>query len=130
MSSSVAMKKDRNIKERVGNQNPFDVPTGYFEHLSDQIMSSLPERENETFSEVEEVSLWGRFKPWMYMAAMFIGAALIIRIASVHHQSTVVEPTYAFEEEISDDYLDISIEKAQMDDYSLYVYLTENGENQ
>lgn len=124
------MKKDRNIKERIGNQNPFDVPTGYFEHLSEQIMSRLPERESETYFDVKEVSLWGRFKPWIYMAAMFIGAALIIRIASVHHNSVNVDPTYAYEEEISDDYLDISIEKAQLDDYSLYVYLTENGENQ
>lgn len=124
------MKKDRNIKERIGNQNPFDVPTGYFEHLSEQIMSRLPERESETYFDVKEVSLWGRFKPWIYMAAMFIGAALIIRIASIHHNSTFGEPTYAYEEEISDDYLDISIEKAQLDDYSLYVYLTENGENQ
>ena len=124
------MKKNKNIKDRVGNQNPFDVPSGYFEHLSDQIMSSLPERESEVSVGVEEVSLWGRFKPWVYMAAMFIGAALIIRIASVHHNSVNVDPTYAYEEEISDDYLDISIEKAQMDDYSLYVYLTENGENQ
>lgn len=124
------MKKNKNIKDRVGNQNPFDVPSGYFEHLSDEIMSSLPERESEVSLGVEEVSLWGRFKPWVYMAAMFIGAALIIRIASVHHNSVNVDPTYAYEEEISDDYLDISIEKAQMDDYSLYVYLTENGENQ
>jgi hypothetical protein len=32
------------IEEKVGKRNPFLVPDGYFDHLADQVMASLPEQ--------------------------------------------------------------------------------------
>lgn len=42
-------------------------------------MSKLPPRVEE---EPQTISLWGRVKPWMYMAAMFFGIALMFRVFS------------------------------------------------
>ena len=33
------------LKKMVGNRNPFRVPEGYFEQLTQQVMQQLPERE-------------------------------------------------------------------------------------
>lgn len=63
--------------DEIGNKNPFKVPEGYFEGLTDQIMSQLPEKVQE---ETVVVSLWDRVKPWVYMAAMFGGIALMIKV--------------------------------------------------
>jgi hypothetical protein len=58
-------------------ENPFKAPQGYFEGLTNQVMVQLPERARES-SKV--VSLWKRMETWVYMAAMFIGIALMIRL--------------------------------------------------
>ena len=38
------MKEEKYIEELVGKRNPFVVPEGYFEHLTADVMQSLPER--------------------------------------------------------------------------------------
>ncbi len=61
----------------IGRKNPFKVPEGYFEQFPEDFMSRLPERTTE---EPKALNLWDRLKPWIYMAAMFAGIALIVRI--------------------------------------------------
>lgn len=55
------MKEDKYIEELVGKRNPFVVPEGYFEQLTDQVMQSLPERRPRA------KSVWMR--PVFYAAA-------------------------------------------------------------
>jgi hypothetical protein len=72
--------------EETGNKNPFKVPERYFEGLTGQIMSQLPERIQ---AEPKKVSLWQRVQPWVYMAAMFTGIALMLNLfVSSPKQST------------------------------------------
>ena len=62
------------------------------------------------------------------MAAMFIGAALIIRVASTDYKpvkADEVAVTEADTEVISDEMLDVALDRAMLDDYSLYVYLSD-----
>ena len=66
-----------NKLNKIGKVNPFKVPVGYFENFSDSIMSQLPEKENKKSL---VVSLWERMKPWVYMAAMFVGIMLMVNI--------------------------------------------------
>jgi hypothetical protein len=70
------MKLNNKLNE-LRSENPFKVPEGYFENFTNDLMSRLPERE---IKEPEKVNLWERFKPWMYMAAMFAGIALMVRM--------------------------------------------------
>ena len=74
------MNKRIHSLEEIGNKNPFKVPEGYFESLSGRVLSQLPERVNES---PRKISLWARVQPWMYMAAMFCGIALILNL--VYH---------------------------------------------
>ena len=79
------MKEEDNILRKVGTENPFRVPEGYFEGLTSDIMNKLPEKEKVAFVQ-KEPTMWDKVKPWIYMAAMFAGAALIIRVASSDRQ--------------------------------------------
>ncbi|MDR3137714.1 MAG: hypothetical protein LBT73_02395 [Tannerellaceae bacterium] len=56
--------------------NPFRVPEGYFEGLTDQVMDSLPERQQTI---VPAVSMRQRVVPWLYLAAVFTGLLVFFR---------------------------------------------------
>lgn len=70
------MSKNMNQLDRMNKDNPFKVPDGYFDGLTSQIMAGLPSKAHEA----KTVSLWERIKPWTYMAAMFVGIALMVKI--------------------------------------------------
>jgi hypothetical protein len=38
------MNEEMYIQEKVGKQNPFRVPEGYFDNLTAQVMQNLPEQ--------------------------------------------------------------------------------------
>lgn len=71
------MKAKVNKLTDIDSKNPFTVPESYFETLSDQVMSRLPDRE---VSHPIKVSMWTKAKPLVYMAAMFIGTYFIIQV--------------------------------------------------
>jgi hypothetical protein len=76
-------------------ENPFKVPEGYFEGLTNQVMVQLPERAGES---LKAASVWKRMEPWVYMAAMFIGIALMIRLfVSLPEQSSGLNLTSSSE---------------------------------
>ena len=72
------MSNNMNLLDKIGNKNPFTTPEGYFEGLTEQIMAQLPERTAADSPKV--ISLWSHVKPWIYMAAMFCGIALMINL--------------------------------------------------
>lgn len=65
------------LKKMVGNRNPFRVPEGYFEQLTQQVMQQLPEREQhvakqqsiapQTNSQPRAHKV--QMRPWLYAAA-------------------------------------------------------------
>ncbi len=62
------------------------------------------------------------------MAAMFVGAALIIRVASSNHTpvDTAGDRMVADDTEMEMEYINIAVDNSMMDDYSLYVYLADS----
>ena len=84
------MKEEDEILKKVGTGNVFKVPDGYFENLTSEVMNKLPEKEKSAF-EVKKTTKWDKIKPLAYMAAMFVGAAFIIRIASVNYKPEITE---------------------------------------
>jgi hypothetical protein len=64
------MEKGMNKLSEIDKSNPFTVPEDYFSRLNEQIMNCLPEKEA---IEPQKVTMWDRVKPWIYMAAMFLG---------------------------------------------------------
>ena len=71
------MEKDKNILKQINRKTGFKVPEDYFENLNDRIMSHLPAIE---VKEKTPVSLWQKCKPWIYMAAMFAGIWLMMKM--------------------------------------------------
>jgi len=71
------MDKKRILLKDIAKVDPFKTPEGYFETFTNGIMSQLPDvvRENTI-----AVNWWHRVRPWIYMAAMFAGIALMIRM--------------------------------------------------
>lgn len=122
------MKEDDILLKKLGKENSFKVPEGYFENFTSEVMNKLPEKEKVAFEE-EHTSTWTKLKPLLYMAAMFVGAALIIRVASTDFKPAAVNEVAVIEvtdtEVISDEMLDVALDRAMMDDYSLYVYLSD-----
>lgn len=66
----------QNRLDELKGSNPFKLPEDYMEGLTDQIMSRLPEIPRE---ETLRISLRDRIRPWLYMAAVFIGLLLMFR---------------------------------------------------
>lgn len=122
------MREEETIRKIVKTDNPFNVPAGYFDQLTGQVMNRLPER-NESTAFRKDSTRWERIKPWAYMAAMFVGAALIIRVASFNHSEMSQQSamTEIDTENLSDQYIWSIVNESMMDDYSLYVYLTDNS---
>ena len=58
-------------------KNSFRVPEGYMEGLTDRIMARLPECPQQ--KETKIVSMAEKMRPWLYLAASFIGLLLIFK---------------------------------------------------
>ena len=121
------MKEDTELKNRLGNENPFKVPEGYFENIVPEIMKQLPEAKVQ---ESSEISMWEKVKPWVYMVAMFCGLMFGLRVMMMDKPlsrdtvSSNVSMTDSVQG-IPDEYIDPILDQAMMDDYTLYMYLTD-----
>lgn len=117
-----------NLKQRFGTENHFTVPENYFKELVPTIMEQLPEVEEKV---TPPIRLWDKVKPWIYMAAMFCGLFFSIRTVVNRSDSLGVTNTIGSEEfsELPEEYLDPIIDNVVLDDYSLYMYLTEADES-
>lgn len=70
------MKKEENNLDRLKEPNPFIVPEGYMEGLTERIMSQLPEKQ---VKESRPISLIDRVRPWLYLAAVFAGLGFFFK---------------------------------------------------
>jgi hypothetical protein len=60
-------------------QNPFRVPDGYMEGLTDQIMRQLPEKTTR-LKNSERTTLITRIRPWVAAAAAIAGIGFFINV--------------------------------------------------
>lgn len=82
------MKKETlDILDKLGKEPGFKVPENYFEEFNKQMFSSLPEVE---ITDVEKpATLWVRVRPFIYMAAMFVGVFLMITMFKMTSTSSI-----------------------------------------
>jgi len=71
------MDKKKILLKDIAKVDPFKTPEGYFENFTNGIMSQLPDVVQE---DSISVNWWQRVRPWVYMAAMFAGMALMLRM--------------------------------------------------
>lgn len=76
------MKEEDKIIERFGKKGPWRVPEGYFESVRAEIEAKLPAYPEEP--KAQDLSVWMRMRPYVYLAAMFAGIWLMM---SVFHRA-------------------------------------------
>ncbi len=125
-------------------QSGFRLPDGYFDALTQRVMDRLPSDEASLSAALqsgssspkeatpaalqpEEITLWQRVRPWIYLAALFAGAAFIIRVASSSPQEKADRLAREESEAEEMEYINNALDGAMMDDYSLYVYLADES---
>ena len=119
------MKEEDILRKKLSTkENPFKVPENYFENVNSQKMDQRPEKPARV--ETKKTTTWQKFKPFLYMAAMFVGAALIIKVASYEmDKNELARQMEGYElSEADDQYFNEVVNGTMLDDYSLYVYLT------
>ena len=128
------------LKQKVGNRNPFRVPDGYFDQLTQQVMQQLPERE-ETVAKQLSISSQPRarkvqMRPWLYAAACSVLAfAMGVSYYFMKSQSTSTDATPmaaaapaapATYTASDNSYIDEVADYVMMDNTEIYACLTEN----
>jgi hypothetical protein len=128
--------EEKEIKERFGQVNPFRVPDGYFDQLTERVMSQLPEREQTaehvSLSSSRPKSRLVALRPWMYAAACTV-AAVFMGVALYFHQ-TKEEQTLANADvnasasttNTESQYIDEYADYVMLDNAEIYAYLADN----
>ena len=121
------MEKKTPILDEIGRKHGMKVPENYFADFAGKMADSLPVREIQL---PDQPPLWLRVKPWIYMAAMFAGIWLMMKmftgIFSVEKGETPdVEMTASAGEErsIEDEWI-----AHYVDDYTAYEMLYTDGD--
>ena len=72
------MKQEDYLKEKYGQDSGMRVPEGYFADLQQKVMESLPPYQSAPPK--PQLSRWQRVKPYVYLAAMFCGIWLMMKV--------------------------------------------------
>ena len=69
------MKTENDILSKLGNDSGMKVPEGYFADFANRMAKELPTQdfENEQSPKVFPRSRWQQMRPYIYLAAMFMG---------------------------------------------------------
>ena len=105
------------IGHQVGKHNPFRVPEGYFDTLTQQVMARLPEQP------VAPVARQRWLRPWLYAAACACVAIFSVTLyfAKPDGQQVATTVTPAVNES---SYVDQAFDYAMIDNQDIYACLT------
>ena len=121
------MNPEEKILQKIGKKNPFTVPENYFENFTQELMDKLPAK--EAVHQTEAPTLWQRVKPWLYMAAMFCGIMLSVRIFVGKPQQEEFPISQAEAEMLPEEEWENFMRRAFTDNYETYQFLTNADEN-
>ena len=121
------MSPEEKILQKIGKKNPFTVPENYFENFTQELMDKLPAK--EAILQTEAPTLWQRVKPWLYMAAMFCGIMLRVRIFVGNPQQEEFPLSQAGAEMLPEEEWENFMRRSFNDDYETYQFLTEADNN-
>lgn len=74
---------DKDILSRFSRNDGTTVPDGYFDDFALRMAASLPEQEWEREPVVVSRSVWQKIRPYVYMAAMFLGVWCMMKMADL-----------------------------------------------
>lgn len=114
--------KFNKLEEIDKSNNPFKVPENYFAQFNEDIINRLPEK--EIFAP-KPIPLWEKLKPWVYLAAMFIGMYYTINFLVNKNEGTNNAPQTIVSEQLSTNSLGSENywSTVQMSEEEFYQYL-------
>ena len=103
--------EEKYLKERVGQENPFRTPEGYFDQFTANIMAQLPDRQPvESKPVAKKVSM--PIRHWFYAAACV--AALVVTAFSFHFHT------------VDDSQQQVAVTESYIDEAADYMMLDKN----
>ena len=107
------------IWQKIDRKHGFTEPgKDYFARFAARMEEQLPELE---FPQKPKVTLWSHIQTWVYMAAMFVGIALMIRIFSpARNQDDLLA-----KEQSQEAFYDELIWTSCVDNGDVYIYLAD-----
>ena len=121
------MEEEKYLIERVGKQNPFKVPEGYFDTLASQVMAKVDAEKGAQVVEIRKAkkakTVW--LRPLLYAAAC--GCVLFVSVASYlsHEDQSIAAPT---ESAVAVQTMDYSFDEAadymMIDNQDIYACLS------
>lgn len=123
------------LRKKMGVRNPFTVPEGYFEGLTEQVMSRLPVQAADSGDSglpkpVAKTAVMRRLRPWLYAAAclfvaVFVAAAVFN--SKQADQQTAERKVAQIEQQgisyYSDNYIEEEADYAMIDNQEIYACL-------
>ena len=116
------------IESRLGHDNPFKVPEGYFEHFADKFMQELPDEDKKPTGEKDKQPSWiVRLRPILYAAAcicLFVfGTALYFQQSTT--ETDAVEQAFVAQDNSKNDdvYFEEAADYVMMDNHDIYACL-------
>ena len=120
----------KDILEKVGRNDGFTVPDGYFDSFADRLEQRLPTNDMELAARgVAPRSIWQRIRPYVYLAAMFMGVWCMMNMVSLLHPSDTSADSQVLaaalgNEQFVGDYL---MSESGYDDYDFIETLYDEG---
>ncbi|MFA6863859.1 MAG: hypothetical protein WCS11_08235, partial [Dysgonamonadaceae bacterium] len=93
----------------------------YFSQFNESLMANLPVKETP---KVRKITIWEKSKPWVYMAAMFLGLFFTIQLL-VKNSNTPQTASNTFQTE-QDYWGDVKISEDDFFDYVETQFVDEN----
>lgn len=130
------MKHDDILTQQQGRNAGMTVPDGFFDRFNKEMASMLPEqdweKQNESHPKMLPRTRWQKVRPYVYMAAMFMGIWCMMKMFDLMKSSSpsaVIEENQTLLSAIDNDafYYDYCI--ADMSDSEIYDDLYDQGIN-
>ena len=122
--------EEKYLIEKVGKENPFKVPEGYFDTLSSQIMAKVEAegvapRDIKTAKEKRAKTLW--LRPVLYAAASVCALFISVVAYQSHSDQGVAAPAQnvvANNQMMMDEYFDEAADYVMLDNQDIYACLS------
>lgn len=123
----------KNILEEIKHKDGMTVPSGYFDDFAKRMITRLPEQEWEKPQpKVLPRSIWQRVRPYIYLAAMFMGVWCMMQMFGLMRSDSPglsIDNNPVMTAALSNDPFidDYFIDEGDVDDYQLLDDLYETG---
>ena len=123
------MNEEEYLRSKMGKRNPFTVPEGYFEQLTQQVMARIPAEEQEKKPAAKKTII-RQLRPWLYAAACVcvgVFTAGVLFSNSQSDNSKELQQMASMEQETinyySDNYIDEEADYLMLDNQEIYACL-------